>query len=105
MDIAEGAGFTWSPDSSRLAYVRSTYDHDVPSRYRNDLYVAAPFSPPDSPKRIARDAWWAAWSPDGSMIAFERFAQSPYPCKSELFVVAARGGAPRRIVGCQRGNR
>jgi Tol biopolymer transport system component len=94
MEIPEGEAFTWSPDSTRLAYVRLV---SVP-RWHEDLFVAA-VDRTGRVRRVIRDASDPAWSPDGSRIAFQRIIEGPSLC-SELFVVSADGGVPRRLVGC-----
>jgi Tol biopolymer transport system component len=94
MEIPDGGAFTWSPDSTRLAYVRLVRE----PRWHEDLFVAA-VDRTGRVRRVIRDASDPAWSPDGSRIAFQRFIEGPSLC-SELFVVSADGGVPRRLVGC-----
>jgi Tol biopolymer transport system component len=81
-------GASWAPDGRRLAFIGrnglSVIDRDG-ARFRVlDRLGIGELSP--------------SWSPDGRWIAFVRFV--PRPCRwcgSEVFVIPAAGGRPRRL--------
>ncbi|HEY6962517.1 MAG TPA: hypothetical protein VI408_11560 [Gaiellaceae bacterium] len=72
----------WSPDGTKIAFIRSdgVYVYDLPSR-RSTLVTA----PVDEARTVA-------WSPDGSLLA--------YSTQRSVYVVAPAAGAlPRRLAG------
>jgi TolB protein len=91
----------WSPDGSRIAFVRQTRTSEFDGSVRvlvinrdgsgerlllaNQLFASSPYS--------------LAWSPDGRTIAFE--TSSKIGCTS-ISVVEASGGSPRALTTCTR---
>ena len=100
----------WSPDGSRFLFTAwvpgPACAYDPPRRPRPALFVwdvAAAKA-----RRVAADAAWGAWSPDGSWIAFLRLTPTdvgrkrggvPHPpgpgCAATLVVVNAESGTTR----------
>jgi dipeptidyl aminopeptidase/acylaminoacyl peptidase len=97
----------WSPDSSQIAYTRVRLDRR--SYFRPSLYAVAPDG--TGQRLLARDAQSAAFSPDGSRIAFASVRdRNGTTCGSdecsyngELYVMDASGANPRRLTH-NRGN-
>lgn len=90
-------GFSWSPDSSRIAF-NAAKDPDLESSDTSDIYVinvadramkkiVATKGPDTSP----------VWSPDGKQIAFDTVngQQYFYYANSLIAIVDADGGTPR----------
>jgi dipeptidyl aminopeptidase/acylaminoacyl peptidase len=97
--ISEAA---WSPDGSRIAFVRGRYGgyNESSSTF---VYVAAAAG--DDARRLARCGLCGeqygnqlAWSPDGKRIAFIRDATAG---GQSLWVVEAEGGEPHRLAKCR----
>jgi dipeptidyl aminopeptidase/acylaminoacyl peptidase len=97
----------WSPDGAQIVYTRARLDRRF--YFRPSLYVMAP----DGTGRrvLARDAQSAAFSPDGTRIAFASVRdRNGTTCGSdecsyngELYVMNASGANPRRLTH-NRGN-
>lgn len=93
----------WSPDGNRIAFLRARYFGHA--KTQGVLYVKA--SHDGGLRRLTAcglcgDQWGTrlAWSPDGKWIAFSRDAGMNG--QESLWIVAAAGGPPRRVTGCQR---
>jgi TolB protein len=79
---------TWSPDGSKLAFVRDTGDETY------DIYIvnADGSSPVNVSAHPAHD-WGPIWSPDSRMIAFSTQRDGD----SEVYVVNVDGGGLRNL--------
>jgi dipeptidyl aminopeptidase/acylaminoacyl peptidase len=109
-------GFQWSPDGTRIAYTAPrdpTPDEERKVKEKDDAIVVDadfPFArlwTIDVASRATRQLFAddvhvtdPQWSPDGRMIAY---VATPSPKAddarlSDIFVIAAEGGAPRRLV-------
>src|SRR5262245_61327195 len=98
-----------SPDGSQVAYVSSRIDRARNRRMPSIWIVPADGS--SAPRMLVDEAWSASaprWSPDGKTIAFTSGrviadsngttgTQQPASGRSQLWTVAASGGAPRRV--------
>jgi dipeptidyl aminopeptidase/acylaminoacyl peptidase len=106
--LTADAGFNdsqpvWSPDGSRIAFVR-THQRGPDDDARADIAVVAaqpgatpttlvrPFAPNDGLDTLA-------WSPDGQMIAYLEGREARFNAyiQDRLRVVPATGGPPRRL--------
>jgi dipeptidyl aminopeptidase/acylaminoacyl peptidase len=89
-------GFSWSPDSKRIAF-SATRDPDLSSSDTSDIYVVRL-----SDKYVKKlvDTQGAdrnpIWSPDGTQIAYESGREFSF-LNSHVGVVPAEGGKPRII--------
>jgi dipeptidyl aminopeptidase/acylaminoacyl peptidase len=90
-------GFSWSPDSKRLAFSASR-DPDLGSMHTSDIYVLN-LSDKSSKKIVDTQGpdRNPHWSPDGTQIAFETADAQEffYYTNSRIAVVPAEGGKPR----------
>ena len=92
----------WSPDGSKIAFVRSPIPEPGMGE-ESDIYVvdaragAEPKALTSSP---GPDAGPLAWSPDGGWVAFSRTDEPKYYAYQQrmLAVVRADGSAPARVV-------
>ncbi|MCC7009637.1 MAG: PD40 domain-containing protein [Acidobacteria bacterium] len=77
----------WSPDGTRIAYASDRLGNA-------DIWIqaVAEATPPVRVTSSAANDWQPAWSPDGRFIAFRSERDG-----GGLFVVAADGGAERRL--------
>jgi dipeptidyl aminopeptidase/acylaminoacyl peptidase len=102
--LTADAGFeedlpAWSPDGSRIAFVR-TRAAGIDDDGGEDIDVIAARSGA-APTRLARpfapNAQQLAWSPDGALIAYLQGLPPKYNAymQDQLTVVAASGGPPR----------
>jgi dipeptidyl aminopeptidase/acylaminoacyl peptidase len=91
------AGFSWSPDSKRIAF-GATRDPDLGSQGTEQVYVV------DLADRHVRKLLETSgpngdprWSPDGRRIAFTTYVGNPffYYANRRIAVVPAEGGTPR----------
>jgi Tol biopolymer transport system component len=78
-------GVAWSPFNSRIAFTRLA-DHDD--------WIWTISTTGGGQRKLTRGDC-AAWSPDGTEIAFRQWQESQH--RSELFVVAAGGGNTREL--------
>jgi Tol biopolymer transport system component len=93
----------WSPDGTRLAFVRGPY---MGPRNINRMFLYIAAADGGGARRLAfcgicgelQQGQHLAWSPDGKWIAFSRDAG---PTGEEsLWLVAAAGGRLRRLINC-----
>ncbi|HKG21145.1 MAG TPA: S9 family peptidase, partial [Blastocatellia bacterium] len=100
--ITEGTGFTvagfsWSRDSSRLAF-SATKDPDISSSDSSDIYVVA-LNDKAVKKIVAAKGPDSnpVWSPDDSQIAYQTSNERDFffYTNSYIAVVPSQGGAPR----------
>jgi len=95
----DSADPVWSPDGARIAFDGTAADPNV----TDDAVIVDVFTidrsggPPVKLTRSAGISGDPAWSPDGSLIAFETDL-GDYPAKQGIYVMnAADGSAVRRI--------
>ena len=87
----------FSPDGSKLAYVRVTADRDKDD-YETSLWLVSTTG--GEPRRLTngpRDSW-PRWSPDGSRLLFLRRpdgTDAGKPRPSQIYFLALNGGEPR----------
>lgn len=94
------SGPVWSPDGTRVAFVRGHMGGPLIHKSHMFLYVAAPER--GRTRRLAACGVCAipvggrlAWSPDGRWIAYSR--DSGFSSQDSLWIVAAAGGKPRLL--------
>ncbi|HTU67921.1 MAG TPA: hypothetical protein VMF52_18375 [Steroidobacteraceae bacterium] len=98
--VGEERAPSFSPDGRHLVFA---WNGNAENAGQFDLYVKDPGS--DELLRLTRAparALWAAWSPDSKSIAFTRRVDGASPDTARangVFVIAASGGAERRIAG------
>jgi Tol biopolymer transport system component len=99
LDTGGAGGVAWSPDGSKIAYMR-----DQPQ----GLYVVARDG--KDPKRLTHDGFRderPAWSADGKSIVYQEFgfvdesARADAKFKIELYAVNADGSGKRKIVAAE----
>jgi Tol biopolymer transport system component len=88
----------WSPDGRKIAFDSSRSDATPgDSRHVNDIYVmnadGSGVKKLTDSKGASSDA---AWSPDGSLIAFDA-DRGDYPARQGIYVMSARGENLRRV--------
>jgi len=90
----------WSPDGTRLAYIRGHAGGMTAPSYMS-VYVADASG--ENARRLAPCGGCGlghlAWSPDGKWIAYT-YSHGPTNSGS-LWIIAATGGNPRRLTACQ----
>jgi TolB protein len=94
----------WSPDGSQIAFSRFTEDpdDDDESEERGQVWLMRPDGgdqrplAPAPPAGVIESA--PAWSPDGRMLAIERFRIGSSRIVSSIVVVAADGSGRRTLV-------
>jgi dipeptidyl aminopeptidase/acylaminoacyl peptidase len=87
-------GSCWSPDGRRVAYVRTVEGNEA---HRTELWVVDVES--GECRALVTDlasVQFPVWSPDGRRIAFAGAEDDGDP-QARLWLVEARGGAPRQI--------
>lgn len=87
--LADGAGPSWSPNGSLIAFTRSAPD---PQTFDPKIWV---MDPDGGNQTQLGDGWGPAWSPDGLRIAFSR---SPIDL-GDLFVMNADGSGILALEG------
>jgi Tol biopolymer transport system component len=97
-DAADSGWPVWSPAGSELAFDSSRADPDsADSKQINDIFV---MNPDGSGVKKLTDSKGAsanaAWSPDGSLIAFDA-DRGDYPQEQGIYVMDNNGGNLRRI--------
>jgi Tol biopolymer transport system component len=84
--LARGGSPRWSPNGRMIAYGAPSRPDEL-----SDVYVISAGG--GKSRRLARVGVPSAWSPDSRQVLFSRFIGGP----PGSWLVAARGGAPRRI--------
>ena len=92
-------GMRWSPDGKRIAYIKPG------GSYGDGLYIAD--SDGQHEREVvkhegARHLHWARWSPDGRHLYFNYGFANGNAEPTEIFRVAADGGAPEVVVATSR---
>src|SRR5262249_20724294 len=82
----------WSPDSRRLAFIRSNAIYVVPALGGEERKLVSMGQIPTSAGAGASNR--IAWSPDGKLLAFSGTESGGAP---GVWVVGTDGGEPRRI--------
>lgn len=92
----------WSPDGSRIAFIRTHGEGDVDKHPDRDLFVIDA-KPGAQPRRLttttAEESGRPAWSPDGRQLAYllgDEIKFSAYD-QAQLMVIPAAGGQPRHL--------
>ncbi len=88
----------WSPDGARLAFVSDRSERRWNQLFRSDVWIVSARG--GKPRRLSRERGSAAspaFSPDGKQVAFvgNEHGDRGAGRNNALFVVPARGGAPR----------
>jgi dipeptidyl aminopeptidase/acylaminoacyl peptidase len=87
----------WSPDGTRISFT------ETPTPKADDSSLTAVWVvnvATGEKKKLAEgggNSHTARWSPDGNWIAFTGSAQTSGPYQTNLFVVSASGGSPRKL--------
>jgi Tol biopolymer transport system component len=81
----------FSPDGSRIAFIRNDESAEVFNLYTKPVAGGDPLRLTAGPASEGSPAW----SPDGSRIAFLRYAAPPG--EAGIYIVPASGGAPSRL--------
>jgi hypothetical protein len=84
--LARGRSPRWSPNGRMIAYGASSGPDEL-----SDVYVIS--AGDGKPRLLARAGVPSAWSPDSRQLLFSRFVGGP----PGSWLIAARGGVPRRI--------
>lgn len=92
----------WSPDGTKIAFIRTHGEGDVDKMPNGDLFVIEAKAGAE-PKRLttttAEETGQPAWSPDGTRIAYllgDEIKNYAYD-QAQLMVVPAAGGTPRSL--------
>jgi Tol biopolymer transport system component len=81
----------WSPDGSKVAFVKRTEDQMVP-----DLWVMN--ADGSGQRKLADNAYWPAWSSDGQMLIYtSKIGQGVKQRRGEIWVVRVDGTGHRKL--------
>ncbi len=92
----------WSPDGTRVAFIRRHAEGDFDKDANQDVFVVAA-RPGAEPRRLTRttagESGPIAWSPDGTLLAFVLGDEPRYSAyvQAKLVVMAAEGGQARSL--------
>jgi Tol biopolymer transport system component len=88
--VSDGEGGSLSRDGKRLAYVRITSEGEI------ELWLRA-LDGGDAPKRLAENASYPCWSPDGTQIVFATFVGTAATRTYESWRMNADGSNRTRL--------
>ena len=89
-----------SPDGKTLAYASGWMDYNT----RTTQIYTIPVNGNEAKELTEPGTWDQTWSPDGSKIAFVKFSRDNERNEySELLVIPAQGGLPKRLIDRQLG--
>ena len=85
----------WSPDGSRLTYVKPVGDDSDDSAFREEIWMVR--ADGSEPRRLSRDGSGHSWSPDGKLILYSCCFEDDTQIGGELWVEEATGGNRRML--------
>ncbi|MCA1669388.1 MAG: S9 family peptidase [Thermomicrobia bacterium] len=87
-----------SPDGGTICFVQTRMDRET-NEYRSDLWTVNLDGAETRLTEGDHDNVSPAWSPDGRAIVFvsKRMADADFTNTTELYIIAATGGEPRRL--------